>query len=130
MHVSLGKYFKPWPKRVQPLIAGITSNQLACVKNVETPCFGYLFAIYRLALIHSTVPPRVRYRERHRAIAYVVTQMEFEIGRIKLLAKSNRNNIPDRAVTLNCYVQKFNPTRFNKAGYASNEMIISGYLGS
>ncbi len=102
MHVSLGKYFIPRPKRIQLLIAGITSNQLACVRNVETPCFGYLFAIYRLALIYATVPPGVRYPGRRRAIAYVVTQMEFEIGRIKLLAKSNRNNIPDRAVTLNC----------------------------
>ncbi len=71
------------------------------------------------------MPPGVRYPGRRRAIAYVVTQMEFEIGRIELLAKSNRNNIPDRAVALNCYVKKFNPTRLNKAGYASNEMIIS-----
>ncbi len=81
--------------------------------------------VYRLALIHAPRPPGVRYRKRRRAIAYVVTQMEFEIGRIELLAKSNRNNIPDRAVTLNFYVKKFNPNN-----YASNEMIISGYLGS
>ncbi len=49
------------------------------------------------------MPPGVRYPGRRRAIADVVTQMEFEIGRIELLAKS----------------------RLNKAGYAPNEMIIS-----